>query len=112
MHTLLNPLPIYGLGLAWIGLILALVLRSRGGQVTTLALILISAVSVWPVVHYGERAEDNVVAVADDDGRAWLEEHQARAEHLQYVFYALALVSSAAIIAPKRWPNVLNRWQS
>ncbi len=105
VHTLLNPLPIYGLGLALIGLVMALLMRSRGGQVTALVLVLISAISVWPVVHYGERAEDNILALADDEGRAWLEAHQMRAEQLQYVFYLLAALSVAAIVAPRQWPK-------
>ncbi len=105
LHTLLNPVPIYGLGVALVGLVLALLMRSRGGQVTALVLVLISAISVWPVVHYGERAEDNILAVADDDGRAWLAAHQARAEQLQYIFYLLAALSVAAIVAPRRWPR-------
>ncbi len=105
VHTLLNPVPIYGLGVALVGLVLALLMRSRGGQVTALVLVLISAISVWPVVHYGERAEDNILAVADDDGRAWLAAHQARAEQLQYIFYLLAALSVAAIVAPRRWPR-------
>ena len=105
VHTLLNPLPIYGLGIALVGLVLALLMRSRGGQVTALVLVLISAISVWPVVHYGERAEDNILAMADDDGRAWLDAHQTRAEQLQYVFYLLAALSVAAIVAPRQWPK-------
>jgi len=105
VHTLLNPLPIYGLGIALVGLVLALLMRNRGGQVTALVLILISAISVWPVVHYGERAEGNILAVADDDGRAWLAAHQTRAEQLQYVFYLLAALSIAAIVAPRQWPK-------
>ncbi len=105
VHTLLNPLPVYGLAVALLGLIVALLLRSRGGRNTAVLLVLICAASVWPVVHYGERAEDNILAMADDDGRAWLEAHQTRADQLQYVFYALALLSIAALVAPKRWPK-------
>ncbi|CAN5449754.1 hypothetical protein BH18VER1_BH18VER1_05350 [soil metagenome] len=105
VHTLLNPLPIYGLGLAFVGLLFAIVLRSRGGQVTALGLIFISALSVWPVIHYGERAQANVLAMSDADGRAWLEAHEARAEKLELIFYALAAVSLAAIFAPKQWPK-------
>ena len=105
LHVLLNPLPVYGLAIALFGLIVALYLGSRGGQVTALVLIFACAASAWPVVHYGEAAESSVLAMSDDDGQAWLKAHAHRADELIYVFYALALVSVAAIFAPKKWPK-------
>ncbi|MFN2507987.1 MAG: hypothetical protein ABR589_04360 [Chthoniobacterales bacterium] len=106
VHTLLNPLPIYGLAVAVIGLLFAVSIRSRHGQIIALVLVFISAASAWPVVHYGERAYDRVLILADDDGRAWLEEHEERAESLAWFFYALALVAAAAIFLPKKWPQL------
>ncbi len=105
LHVLLNPLPVYGLAIALFGLIAALYLGTRGGQVTALVLIFACAASAWPVAHYGEAAESSVLAMADDDGQAWLKAHAHRADELVYVFYALALVSAAAIFAPKKWPR-------
>jgi len=105
LHVLLNPLPVYGLAIALFGLITSIYLGTRGGQVTALVLIFACAASAWPVAHYGEAAESSVLAMADDDGQAWLKAHAHRADELIYVFYALALVSAAAIFAPKRWPR-------
>ena len=104
VHVLLNPLPVYGLAIGLIGLIVALCLRSRRAQITALVLIFIAAASVWPVVHYGEEAYDRVLSMADSDGEAWLKAHEQRAEKLEYVFYALALLAAAAIVLPKKWP--------
>jgi hypothetical protein len=106
LHVLLNPLPVYGLAIALFGLIAALYLGTRGGQITALILIFSCAAAAWPVAHYGEAAESNVLALADGDGQAWLKAHEHRAEELIYVFYALALVSAAAIFLPKKWPRV------
>ncbi|MBA2414143.1 MAG: hypothetical protein H0V63_15170 [Burkholderiaceae bacterium] len=106
VHTLLNPLPVYGLALSLLGLIVALFLRSRPAQVTALVLILISAASAWPVIHFGEQAKSQVLTLVDGDGRAWLEEHEERAETLQYFFFALTAVTAAAIIMPKTWPRM------
>jgi len=103
VHVLLNPLPVYGLLLSWIGLIIAFVLKSRRAQIATLALVLISSVSAWPVYEFGEDSYDRVLAMTDDDGHAWLDEHLHRAEKLIYIFYALALVSAIAIAAPLKW---------
>jgi len=105
LHVLINPLPIYGLTMGWIGLIVAFFLRSRRAQIATLVIVLISATAAWPVYEFGEQAEDRVISLADADGQAWLAEHKDRAEDLIYFFYALALLSAAAIAAPIKWPK-------
>jgi hypothetical protein len=105
IHVLINPLPIYGLGMGWIGLIIAFVLKSRRAQIATLALVLISSVSAWPVYEFGEEGYDRVLSMADEDGRAWLDAHRDRAEDLIWVFYALAALSAIAIAVPVKWPK-------
>jgi hypothetical protein len=105
VHVLLNPLPIYSLASGWIGLIITLFLRSRRAQIATLALVLISSVSAWPVYEFGEQAYDRVLTMTDDDGHAWLDEHRDRAEDLIWIFYALAVLSAIAIAAPIKWPK-------
>ena len=105
VHVLLNPLPVYGLLLSLIGLIIAFVLKSRRAQIATLALVLISSLCAWPVYEYGEDGYDRVLAMTDDDGHAWLDEHLRRADKLIYIFYALALLSVIAIAAPLKWPT-------
>ena len=105
IHVLINPLPIYGLFLSWVGLIIALFLKSRRAQIATLALVLISSTSAWPVYEFGQQAYDRVLSMADEDGQAWLDEHEDRAEDLIYIFYALAALSAIAIAAPMKWPK-------
>src|SRR5881394_4677558 len=53
VHVLLNPLPIYGLVIAWLGSIIALILKSRRAQIIALLLVLISSFSAWPVYEFG-----------------------------------------------------------
>ena len=105
VHILINPLPIYGLAISWIGLIIAFFLRSRPAQIATLTLVLISAAAAWPVYEFGEEGYDRVLSMTDDDGHAWLDEHQRRAELLIYFFYALAGVSAVAIALPIKLPR-------
>jgi hypothetical protein len=105
IHVLLNPLPVYGLLVACVGLVIALVLRSRRAQIATLALVLISSVSAWPVYEFGEQGYDRVLSMTDEDGGAWLDEHMHRAEDLIWVFYVLAALSAVAIAAPIKWPR-------
>lgn len=105
IHVLLNPLPVYGLLVGWIGLGIALILRSRRAQIATLILVLLSSVSAWPVYEFGEQGYDRVLSMTDDDGGAWLGEHMRRGEELIWVFYALAALSALAIGAPIKWPK-------
>ena len=105
VHVLLNPLPVYGLLVAWLGLIIAFFLKSRRAQIATLAIVLISAGSAWPVYEFGQQGYDRVVSMADDDGERWLDEHRERGEDLIWIFYALAVLSAAAIAVPIKWPK-------
>src|SRR6476619_8275535 len=105
VHILINPLPIYGFAISWIGLVIAFFLRSRRAQIATLALVLISAAAAWPVYEYGEEGYDRVLSMTDDDGHAWLDEHQRRADQLIYFFYALAGLSALATTVPIKWPK-------
>ena len=108
IHVLINPLPVYGLAMGILGLIIALVQRSRSAQVATLALILLSGAIAWPVVHYGEEGYDRVLSMSDDQGQAWLKVHEHRADELAWSFYVLAGVAAAAIFAPMKWPKAAN----
>jgi hypothetical protein len=105
VHVLLNPLPVYGLLISWIALIAALISKSRKAQIVAFIVVFITSISAWPAFEFGEEGYDRVLAMSDDDGHAWLDEHEERAEKLIYVFYALAALSAAAIIAPLRWPK-------
>ncbi|HEY4281984.1 MAG TPA: cupredoxin family copper-binding protein [Chthoniobacterales bacterium] len=105
IHVLINPLPIYGLAAGLIGLFVAIWQRSRRATIAALVIVLVSAASAWPVYEYGERSYDRVLSMADNDGRAWLAEHQERAEHVIWFFYALAILSAIGLIIPIKWPK-------
>ncbi len=105
IHVLINPLPIYGLAMGWIGLIIALFLRSRPAQIATISIVLLSAAIAWPAFEFGEQGYDRVLSMTDEQGQAWLDEHHHRADQCIYFFYALALLSAVAIAAPIKWPR-------
>jgi hypothetical protein len=105
VHVLLNPLPVYGLFISWIALIAALISKSRRAHIVTLILVFMTSLSAWPVFEFGQQGYDRVLAMTDDDGHAWLDEHEQRAEKVIYIFYALAALSVAAILLPLRWPK-------
>ena len=106
VHVLLNPLPVYGSAVGLIGLLVAICLRSRAATVVALVVVFISAAAAWPVYEYGQQAYDRVLAIADNDGQAWLASHKERAEDLIWLFYALAILSAIALIAPVKWPGL------
>jgi hypothetical protein len=105
IHVLLNPLPVYGLLVGWVGLVIGLALRSRRAQIATLTLVLLSSISAWPVYEFGQQGYDRVLSMTDEAGEAWLDEHMHRAEDLIWVFYVLAALSAFAIAVPIKWPK-------
>jgi glucan phosphoethanolaminetransferase (alkaline phosphatase superfamily) len=105
VHVLINPLPVYGLGMGVLALVTAFVIRSRPAQVVGLVLIVVSAAAAWPVFVYGEKGYQRVHAMSDNEGQAWLEAHKHRAEKLIYIYYATAAIALIAIVAPFKWPK-------
>lgn len=105
MHVLLNPLPVYGLLIAVIALALAIIFRNRTAIVIALIVIIISGMSAWPVLSYGQAAYDRIKTMSDPAGEQWLDEHMARGEQLIYAFYFLAALSAAGILLPYKWPR-------
>ena len=99
LHVLLNPLPVYGLMMSVLGLVIALISRSRAARLAALAIVFASALSAWPVYHYGQAGYDRVLSMSDEQGGKWLEEHMRRAEKLIYVFYAVAALAAATAAA-------------
>lgn len=105
VHVLLNPLPVYGLLVSWIALLAALISKSRRAIIVTLLLVFITSISAWPVYEFGKQGYDRVLAMTEDDGHAWLDDHEQRADKVIYIFYALAALSVAGILVPLRWPK-------
>jgi hypothetical protein len=105
LHVLINQLPILGLAMGCIGLIAALLLRSRAAKIATLIIVLLSAASAWPTYEFGEQAYDPVLSMSDEPGQAWLAAHKARAEQFILYFYLLAGLTAVAIVAPLKWPK-------
>ncbi len=70
IHTLINPLPVYGLAVALFSLLIAIAIGSRRGEIIALVLVCVTALSAWPVAHFGEAAYDRVLSMADESGQA------------------------------------------
>jgi len=89
VHVLLNPLPVYGLLIAWIGLLIAFFSKSRAPD-RHISTVTHQLASAWPVYEFGQQAYDRVLSMATKMvGVA--HEHRDRGEDLIWIFYALAL---------------------
>jgi hypothetical protein len=105
VHVLLNPLPVYGMGMGVIALLAALFTRSRGAKIIGLGLVFLAGVSAWPVIHYGQAGYDRVYAMSNGDAKQWLDLHMERAERWEYVFYVTALLAAVSTAALWKFPK-------
>ena len=105
LHVILNPLPVYGVGFGVMALVVALFLRQRSAHVVALAIILASALSAWPTIHYGEQGYDRIESMSDHGGYEWLDAHAQRGKRAEPVFYILAGIAAAALIVPWKFPK-------
>src|SRR2546430_8519739 len=102
IHVLLNPLPVYGLLVGLIGLVLALILKSRRAQIATLTLVLISSASAWPVYEFGEQGYDRVLSMTDEAGEARLYEKKHPPEEPIWGFYSAPPLKPVAYPSPTK----------
>ncbi|HEY5753676.1 MAG TPA: hypothetical protein VIT21_11040 [Chthoniobacterales bacterium] len=102
LHAILNHLPIVGLLIGLAVLLIALFQRSRATAIAAYIIILVTALSAYPVFELGEKAEDRVEGLLDDDGRAWLHEHEERAEKTIFLFYLTAGFAFAGLALPMK----------
>lgn len=105
VHVMINHLPIHGLAIALLALAGAMVIRSRPAQLIALALTVFCSAMVLLVSYTGNQAFDAVIALTDDAGTEWLDEHSRRAGLVAPVYYAAAALGLAAIFLPLRWPK-------
>lgn len=102
IHVLINPLPIFGMGIA-IGLaILAVLFRNREWARASLGLVAATGLGTLAVVRYGQAAYNRVLAMSNPDAQAWLELHMVRAERWQYLFYGLAALAITTLVTDQR----------
>ena len=105
VHVLTNHLPVIGLAMGILALVLALMHHSRKAEMIALILVLVAATSAWPVNFTGHHAYKAVRGITDDNGTTWLDTHKERAEKAAPAFYLLAVLTSAALAVPHKWPR-------
>jgi hypothetical protein len=108
-HTILNPIPIYGSGLAALLLLLSYWKPGLGTRQTGLGLTVAVGLITIPTLQVGERAYDRLYETIPLEAQAWLDVHMDRAENFQYVFYLAAALALAALLLEKRRPQLAAR---
>ena len=104
LHVVINHLPVFGLPVSALALLLGLLFRNRAVQITGCFLVMLTALSFWPVKETGEDAEDRVQAMSDEAGREWLEVHGERADKTGWIFYTTAALAAASLVMLwKKW---------
>jgi peptidoglycan/LPS O-acetylase OafA/YrhL len=103
LHVLVNPVLTHALPVAAVGLLLALLFRSKGATKLALFLVLLTAAAAWPAIHYGHEGYDRVKSMGDDTGGDWLAVHRYRAEKAASLFYVTALIALGALAAGWKW---------
>jgi hypothetical protein len=105
VHVLLNPLPVYGLLAGTLVLAAGLLARSNAARNIGVALIVLCAVSAWPVLVYGQRGYNHLYPQLDPESQQWLNVHMERAERFIYAFYLTALLGFVTLLIHKRFPK-------
>ena len=105
LHVLLNPLPVYGLGIGIVTLAIGLLARNKSTRTAGLIITAICAASAWPVLYFGQHGYNNLAPMLDTESHQWLDEHMNRAERFIYFFYATAVLAIAALAFPKKFPK-------
>ena len=110
MHVMINPIPIFGMGLGLVFLIAAW-LRPRmiGLAEAGLCIIIATGVITYPTIKLGQYAYDRIFETIPLDAQEWLDVHMARAERTQYFFYLAAILACLTLYKQRRNPESARR---
>ncbi len=107
VHAAINHFPLIGVFIAMLALLGGMVTRSRAGTYVGLVLLALTAISVWPVVEYGEAGYDRVLSMSDDIGQAYLKHHAQLADRLAFLYYITAGVAALTAGLSFKWVKLL-----
>jgi hypothetical protein len=101
IHTLINPLPTYGVAIGIGVLIIGLISRSITTRNVGLVIILLCTGIAWAVFYFGEHAYNHLFPDLDAESKKWADLHMDRAESFIWDFYLTAVLSLIALFVPK-----------
>ena len=99
LHLLIEPLPLYGLGIGLMFFIIAFVFGERRCRLLALALICVSCASVWPYTDLRSKATPRILATRPPEYASVIQEQTSRRREWNWPYYVMTLFSVVAIFA-------------
>lgn len=104
LHLLLEPLPLYGLGIGLTFLIVSFMFGEAKCRMLALGIICVSCASVWPYNDLREKATPRIIAMRSPDLAPLIQEQTQRRRDWSLPYYAMALLSLTTLAA-SRYPK-------
>lgn len=109
IHVLINPIPIFGMGLGLLFLVIARLRPADGLVEAGLAIIIATGAITFPTIMLGQKAYDRLYPTLPLDGQMWLDVHMDRAEKFQYLFYLAAVLAAGVLLTRRSRPLAAQR---
>lgn len=109
IHVLINPIPIFGMGLGLLFLIIAWFRPAAGLAEAGLAIVIATGVVTYPTIKLGQKAYDRIYETIPLEGQMWLDVHMDRAEKFQYLFYLAAVLAAGVLLTRRSRPLAAQR---
>ena len=97
LHLLIEPLPLYGLGIGLMLFVVAFVFGERRSRLLALALICVSCASVWPYTDLRSKATPRILATRPPEYASVIQEQTSRRREWNWPYYVMTLFSVVAI---------------
>ena len=97
LHLLLEPLPLYGLGLGLVFVIVSLVFGEIKSRMLALAVICVSCASVWPYIDLRDKATPRILATRSPEFAPLIQQQTQRRKDWSWPYYAMTAFTILAI---------------
>lgn len=101
LHLLLEPLPLFGLGLGLTFLIVSFVFGEVRSRMLALVVICLSCASVWPYVDLRDKATPRILATRAPEFAPLIQAQTQRRKDWAWPYYAMAVFSLIALFSSR-----------
>jgi len=101
LHLLLEPLPLYGLGIGLTFLIVSFVFGEARSRLLALGIICVSCASVWPYIDLRDKATPRIIATRAPDFAGLILEQTQRRKDWSWPYYVMTVLSGTGLLASR-----------
>ncbi len=101
LHLLLEPLPLFGLGVGLVFLMLSFVFAEPKTRLLALGVICVSCASVWPYLELRDKATPRILATRSPEFAPLIQEQTQRRKDWAWPYYVMALLGAAALLSSR-----------